>query len=357
MKALVAAMVLAVGVAAGVARAQECDTRLDPETAAALQAQERAGAYRLPAKRGEMQLQHTLLVPVTFHIVRRTDGTGGISTTDVTSTLNAANNWWAPAGIQYFQSGGFRYTNDDSLYSAVNTDAEFDQLFETDVVANTINVYFINAMPGCGRASFTTMPHQGVAVRNDCTTQNNYPTTLAHELGHYLDLYHTHETAFGVECPDGSNCSSAGDKVCDTAADPDVSRVGFLSGCTYVGTAMACGGQAYSPDATNLMSYGGACRDHFTRGQQDRALATLINVRPGLIQAPGLNVTWLDFGSVGPWFLGTFTFPFNDLVTAEAATNPGGTVVIKAGSTSSPFSFTKALRWDSFRGVAQIGGH
>jgi len=333
------------------AHAEECGTRLTPEIAAALLAQERAGAYELRGARTEFVLQ----VPVTFHIVRRADGTGGISTTDVGTTLDAANNLWAATGIHFFQPGVFHYSNDDSLYAGVDTDAEFDALWSTDAVANTINVYFCGVLPGlCGRASFTTMPAQGVAVANGCTTQGGNTVTFAHELGHYFDLYHTHETMFGVECPDESNCSTAGDKVCDTPADPNVSQKDFLSGCTYVGNAMACG-QTYSPDPTNLMSYGGACRDHFTQAQRDRTLATLFNVRSSLIQAPGLGVTWVDFNSPGFIQTGSYMFPFKTISGAESATNAGGTVVIKTGSNAAPNMFTKALHWDSFRGVAQIG--
>jgi hypothetical protein len=48
---------------------------------------------------------------------------------------------------------------------------------------------------------------------------------LAHEIGHVLGLYHTHEKRFGVEAYVGCgaaspHCGQAGDLVCDTPADP-----------------------------------------------------------------------------------------------------------------------------------------
>ena len=61
-------------------------------------------------------------------------------------------------------------------------------------------------------------------IKNDCTAAGGNDTTLSHELGHYFDLYHTHETSFGTECPSGSNCQSAGDMVCDTPADPNLGQ-------------------------------------------------------------------------------------------------------------------------------------
>src|SRR5262249_36016358 len=91
--------------APAVAQAQDCSTRITPEMAAALSAQERAGAYRLDEKTKGLHAEYLLQVPITFHIVRKSDGTGGISTTDVTTTLDAANAWWAATGIHFFQSG------------------------------------------------------------------------------------------------------------------------------------------------------------------------------------------------------------------------------------------------------------
>ncbi len=43
--------------------------------------------------------------------------------------------------------------------------------------------------------------------------------TIAHEMGHYFGLLHTHETANGTELVNGTNCGTAGDLLCDTPAD------------------------------------------------------------------------------------------------------------------------------------------
>lgn len=78
----------------------------------------------------------------------------------------------------------------------------------------------------CGRGSFTGQDGQGVLLDIDCMdvigANPDGLETFAHEMGHYFDLLHTHETKFGVECPSGNNCSTAADLLCDTPADPEL---------------------------------------------------------------------------------------------------------------------------------------
>ena len=121
-------------------------------------------------------------------------------------------------------------------------------------------------------------------MANGCTGHDDNETTLAHEVGHYLDLYHTHETYYGDECPDGSNCGSAGDKLCDTPADPKLTgRV--YSNCVYdnsAATPAGCSG-SYDPMVENHMSYAPpSCRSTFTPLQKEKMLNILLYVRGNL---------------------------------------------------------------------------
>ena len=76
-------------------------------------------------------------------------------------------------------------------------------------------------------------------------------------MGHALGLPHTHGlTNMGTtdELADGSNCAVAGDRFCDTPADPNL--LGKVDGaCRYVGTARDARGMAYTPNTANIMSY------------------------------------------------------------------------------------------------------
>jgi hypothetical protein len=98
-----------------------------------------------------------------------------------------------------------------------------------------------------------------------------------HEVGHCLGLLHTFETANGTECPDGSNCASAGDLVCDTDADFAGSQNSAF-GCIYVGNQMInCNGadRTYDPPTDNIMSYWASCYAQFTNGQGARMRNTI----------------------------------------------------------------------------------
>lgn len=232
------------------------------------------------------------VVPLTIHVVRRSDGSGGIAEELIAAAITEAGAAFAPFGLSLCQAGPTTHIDHDGYYDQIDTLAEANVLRLIDFVPNTINVYFVDALssgagPLCGLASFTFNSAQGVILRNGCMTTPADRTTFAHELGHYFDVFHTHETAFGDECTDGSNCTEAGDLVCDTPADPQLARDMVSDECAYVGDALdPCNGAPYAPDATNLMAYGRReCRNHFSSAQRGRALATIRNFRRGLLRA------------------------------------------------------------------------
>ena len=100
--------------------------------------------------------------------------------------------------------------------------------------------------------------------------------TLAHELGHFFGLHHTHgdEKKFQKELANGSNCLVAGDSLCDTPADPGLQGRVIATdpcNCRYNGNQRDRFDDPYHPLADNIMSYApDLCLRSFTPGQLNK---------------------------------------------------------------------------------------
>ena len=100
-----------------------------------------------------------------------------------------------------------------------------------------------------------------------------YPTTVTHELGHFLGLCHTHDQQQGLPFSAYNNaqtgrltscyatCRGEGDGICDTPYDPGPEE------CKYDGACQALCQVSASPDTENLMGYYANCRVHFSDQQ------------------------------------------------------------------------------------------
>ncbi len=223
-------------------------------------------------------------IRVAIHIVRYSDGSGGISLSDIQIGLNEANDEFANARLAFIPI--YRDFINNSTYADL-TEPEDDSLRQVNVVAGALNIYFVPNAPYCGESTFPAGTPggggpQGIIMQNSCTALGGI---LAHEMGHYFLLYHTHETAFGTECfslnPD---CSAFGDLVCDTPPDPglhncDGSLGSCVDNCTYAGE-FRCEltGSLYAPDVHNTMAYTDPeCMTGFSAGQ-DARIATAITL-------------------------------------------------------------------------------
>ena len=225
-----------------------------------------------------------LYLPLTIHMVRDDEGIGGQSSEQLEAAMQNLNQLWRPFGIQFFIYGEIDYSiQDRDFYILPNVDANQDALRQINSVPNTINVYFTNLQGNItGQARFTKDTAQGLLL--DYTAMSGQGSgyyrleVFAHEMGHYFDLYHTHETGGGIECPSGSNCDTAGDLICDTPADPKLDQPGFVDAltCTYTNlaaTPAGCTG-VYNPPVRNLMSYS-ICSNEFTPGQINKVWQVL----------------------------------------------------------------------------------
>ncbi len=259
-----------------------CGTELTPQQARLALQNQREGRYSPPAGAAG----GFIVVPVTLHAVRNTGGWGGFLLEDLEEALEDANDIFFPAtGIFFCQRGYGYYLSDDDFFYNIDSMEEIDALRMIDPVPDTLNIYITYQMadetgPLCEASSFTFSEVQGIVVSYQCDS-----SSLIHAIGHYFDLFDTHETNFGLECADGSNCDVAGDLLCDTPADPGLNADLVSEDCVYTGDIEGpCEDDAlYAPDVSNYMSAApSSCRDSFTAQQQERILATLLNLRPEL---------------------------------------------------------------------------
>jgi hypothetical protein len=226
-------------------------------------------------------------------------------------------------GMRFFMDGNIYYINSDTYYD-INNMTEADALRNTYNIANRVNLYFVNnAMGYCGFSTFSWYAVQGIIIANGCAGLPSNPSTVPHEIGHYFDLYHTHETAFGVEFVNGTNCTTAGDLLCDTPADPNLSGKVDVN-CLYIGGEVDPNGDPYDPDPHNLLSYSRkTCRD-YTSPQQD---AKEVNVS---LDAGVRN------GDAAEWYIAAFT-PFGNYWFTLASRWVKSATPLPVGGTANAF--------------------
>jgi len=240
----------------------------------------------------------------------------------------------AGSGISFIRCGEINYisetqdyppdpSNDIDIYPKLHKGDEVKMLSRDFHAAGAINIFYAKELFSgessiCGTATYpgtNSTNLDRIFIANECALNKS---TLAHEVGHYLNVLHTYngnteeeedETPELVERPpDGDdfcvpatttcNCGGddVGDELCDTPADPhklefviDGETVEYnirdcssheldTPACTFSDSDVAagCNQEDYMPDHKNIMSANWKeCRETFTQGQIDRMLAAL----------------------------------------------------------------------------------
>lgn len=304
--------------------------------------------------------RYVIRIPVAVHQMGSRGPIGG------SQALVGANAWWAGTGMEFYESS-FRLYGDDPVH--VDSVDYMNLIMFANNVPNAINVYFVASVILPNRARFCAVgtrtssgPLQGIFVGDDpnagCLGQSNN-TWLAHGLGNFFDVLDTDAAVNGFECPDGSNCATAGDLLCDTPADPGLDNEQYMQppDCAYTGNVSDCNGQRFNPDVTLIMSNARVanCRTRFTAGQRSLARATLMNLRPSLIEAGQPSIIWVDFAANSIFPNGDFTNPYTTFLAGLNAAPPGGRVVLRNRTSSERGVFSQRVVIDSFYGSAIIG--
>lgn len=265
--------------------------------------------------------QEVITVPTVVHVVHRTGiaiGTAeNLSNAQITNVINLTNLLYTHSsgatfpnpfsgvdvGIQLClvaqdpqgnpTNGIVRHesntlsTNDYTTYNTQNA-----LYWNTTQYFNIYIVYDIAGAPAAAYSSLASahgQTYDGVVVKYDSWSEK----LLAHETGHYFNLYHVFEGG----CPN-NNCLTDGDRVCDTPPKGSSGGTTFPN-CTPSNTcpttddddtsannpfrSIALGGLGNQNDSNeNYMDYSGNCWEAFTQAQRTRMRTSLTTIRSSL---------------------------------------------------------------------------
>lgn len=238
----------------------------------------------------------TQYIPVAFQLVARTNTVGRAATWRALEVLCEMNELFAPSGFQfYLRKGGIFFIDHDGIFNDHEL-ASNQQAMRGNRVDSAVNIFVVNQIAS-GAVGYYDSGDDWIVIRRDVFKSGNKTTT--HEMGHFFSLLHPH---FGwdavawnaqihgnpapavasdgispTERADSSNCTTAGDMLCDTPPDYNFG-LGWQQSCDYGGGAMDPLGTLVDPDESLIMSYfQDSCRNRFSAGQKALMLADFQN--------------------------------------------------------------------------------
>ncbi|UFH33855.1 zinc-dependent metalloprotease [Chryseobacterium sp. C-71] len=154
------------------------------------------------------------------------------------------------------------------------------------------NIYVVIGFDGQQQLSYGLMGYAAFPTSYDydyesfmkvATIKNQNDTTLTHELGHAFGLYHTFQGISAnsqTTCPVNNNCSTEGDRVCDTSPSRSMYGVAIPNNNAID----PCTSQNYDGTQYNVMNYTNSNRK-FTEGQRNRAVLLMMEYRKNLLNS------------------------------------------------------------------------
>ncbi|HMH24420.1 MAG TPA: M43 family zinc metalloprotease [Puia sp.] len=274
-------------------------------------------------------LAATIVLPVVVHIIHN-NGAENISDAQVMTAIQHLNEAYANSG--YYDPADGVNTNiqfcmaergpDNNPTNGITRDVSpYTVMGGTDYYSDDqnvknirrwrpecyINIWVVKSIPG-SVVGYAYLPSAHGTNLDGIILEagyfgSSYPNdvVIAHEMGHYLGLYHTFEGG----CTN-NDCSLDGDQVCDTPPDQSTAGISCGSSMNSCTTDALSGFATDQPDLTqDYMDYGNFnCMKVFTQGQSDRMNWFIQNVRSSLLhckscQPPCPSPVTIAFSSPG----------------------------------------------------------
>ena len=172
-------------------------------------------------------------VPIRPHILRKSNGTGGMSLASINQVIAVTNSYYLlnGYGIQFYLAGTTPdYVDNDQQYNGFNNE---ELVASGHDVTNALNQYYVYAFSTAGLGGYAYYPADEISSTRSFILNESWDLDdmgnrlIPHELGHTFNLIHTFGNNNGtagttelVTRGNGANCSTDGDLVCDTPADP-----------------------------------------------------------------------------------------------------------------------------------------
>jgi hypothetical protein len=222
--------------------------------------------------------QTIVKIPVSFTIIRSSGNPNMATNFNPSQLLSGVNSYFnssncIPSTILQFYACDVSYVIDNTFNVVNSSSAAIGS--SPYFKPNVLNVFLVEGIiGGGGYAFFPWDPTPGFVVLTSIYSNPNYLNyaVVAHELGHYFGLYHTHRDPYTqfVTYPKLYNGTlytkyTGGDMIGDTEADPGPNNCGgpgcLVSPNPCINDAY---GEQYKPDRGNIMSYYDACRNKFS---------------------------------------------------------------------------------------------
>ncbi len=219
-------------------------------------------------------------INLAIHIVTDEDGNYGVNDSDLQSGLQILTDALDHINISYDIILQETIKNDDYVQTTLE---EEEALAAQYNLPDAVNIYFVYGAQNKGLATFSPVQqawYNAVHAENQrryeqyIIIENAYAgtSTLAHEMGHFFDLFHTFERVF--DSNEITNPYERNDLIADT---PELGGDGFYDCNSNIEEEWQL--------AHNLMSGDSGCRERFTGEQGAKMRYALVNRRPELIQS------------------------------------------------------------------------